>query len=288
MVAAFVLVLILAACGGQAEPTPTKTPRPSDTPTALPTLAAAALPLVESGATAPVSTDTPVATGEQVSPLSPMSPLATPEPTPAPEPTATPGLEAQPPVPVLAASLSCGEGCNAGNPAGVGMAILVPETGQFNVWVTGLDPLENEEYEGWLVLGDQVESSGRFNVEADGTGSTFGAIDFDVKDLPWEEFVLTIEPEPDDSDDPATPHSIGGPFRNTVIGEALYSRFDMTCQQCHGLAAEGGDGPVLAGTSLPFADFVTAVRSHEGLAQEDDVSTRDLQHMYAWLISGQP
>lgn len=286
MLAAVVLVLALAAgCGGQAEPTPTKTPQPTEPPTALPTLAEAAMPVVESGEATPEATDTPLTTGEQ---LSPLSPLPTPEPTSEPEPTATPGLEAQPPVPVLAATLSCGEGCNAGNPDGVGLAILVPETGQFNVWVAGLDPLANEEYEGWLVLGDQVESSGRFNVEEDGTGSAFGVVDFDLKDTPWEQFVLTIEPEPDDSDAPAAPHSIGGPFRNSVMGEALYGRFDLACQQCHGPAAEGGVGPVLAGTGLGFADFVTAIRSHEGLAQEDAVSTRDLQHMYAWLISGQP
>lgn len=285
-----ILTILLAACGSEPEPTPTPTPRPTNTPSPLPTLAEAALPMVESGgepAAEPTAvatpTDTPVVTGQE---LSPVSPVATPEPTIVP--SATPDIEAQAPLPVLAADLSCGEGCNAGNPAGLGLAVLVPQTGQFNVWVTSLDPLEDEEYEGWLVQGSRVESSGRFNTEADGSASAFGVVSGDARDVGWERLDLTIEPEPDDSDAPATPHSVGGSFRVTVMGEALYNRFDTPCAQCHGPAGEGGVGPVLAATGLIFDDFLTAVRSHQDLAEEDAVATRDLQHMYAWLTSSQP
>lgn len=188
---------------------------------------------------------------------------------------------------VLAANLSCGEGCNAGNPDGAGLAILNRETGQFNIWAIQLDPLEGQEYEGWLVKADEVESSGRFGVAADGTVAEFSVLTGSLKDEPWTSFVLTIEPEPDDSDEPAAPHSIGGPLRATVMGEALYSRFDMPCQQCHGAQAEGGSASALRGTALPYGEFEAAVRTRHPSADYSDVviASRDLQHLYAWLVA---
>jgi mono/diheme cytochrome c family protein len=272
----------LIACGGQAEPTPTKTPRPTDTATPLPTLErAVALPAVESSASQVQLTETPQASGNTF-----VSPVDTPTATPIP-PTPTPGIEAQAPAPVLAANLNCGAGCNAGNPEGVGLAILDPQSGQFLMWTDKLEALTGQEYEGWLVRDGVVESSGRFNAEPSGVASSAWVLSEAVKSQPWTSFVLTIEPEPDDSDAPAAPHSIGGPLRSTVMGEALYSRFNMPCQECHGAQAEGGSAAALVGTSLPFAEFEAAVRMQHPDADysEGVIAGRDLQHIYAWLIA---
>jgi hypothetical protein len=179
--------------------------------------------------------------------------------------------------------LTCGQGCNAGNPEGIGLALFDLDTGQFNTYVSGLDPLSGQVYEGWLVEGNRAESTGRFNVRADSTAAEF-IILADLQDEPWSSFVLTIEPEPDPDDAPAIEHSIGGPLRRTVMGEALYSRFDMPCQQCHGLAAEGGTGPALAGIPISFEDFLTVVRNHPNAEFPEEIAaTRDLRHIYAWL-----
>lgn len=265
-------ILSLSACGGQAEPTPTKTPRPTNTATPLPTVEIA-LPAVESNLSQPQATETQSPAGATVSPLE--TPTATPPP----------GFDALPPVPVLAANLSCGAGCDAGNPDAVGLAILDPRTGQFLLWTEGLASLTDAEYEGWLVGSGAVESSGRFNAEAADITSSFGVLRPEVAQQPWESFVITIEPEPDDSVAPAAPHSIGGPLRSTVMGEALYSRFNMPCQQCHGPQGEGGSAAALAGTALSFAEFEAAVRTRHPDVDfsEGVIATRDLQHIYAWL-----
>lgn len=293
-----VILFLVVGCGSQAQPTPTKTPRPTETSTPLPTLAAA-LPAIESNASGPVpsaegseteaagasesaQTEAESAAGEGT------SPLPTPEPTATvPAPTPTPGLEAQPPMDVLAANLSCGEGCTTGDEGAVGLAVLSPTTTQFNIWVANLAPLENEVYEGWLVQGSQVESTGRFNTETDGAAGEYSFLSADALQIPWESFVLTVEPEPDDSEAPATPHSIGGQLRQTVMGEALWSRFDMPCQQCHGARAEGGAAPSLAGAGgLAFPAFAKAVRGHAEVSlTEEAVANRDLQHIYAWLMT---
>lgn len=275
-IALFALAAVMLACNGQAEPTPTKTPRPTDTATPLPTVQLS-LPAVESNVEQPQATDTPAASDAA------LSPLATPSATP------TLAIDAKAPQPVLAANLSCGEGCNAGSPEGRGLALLDPLTGQFLLSTQNLLPLTGEEYEGWLVRDGTVESTGRFNAEAVGVTAFFGLLSEAVRNQPWTRFVLTIEPAPDDSPAPAAPHSIGGVLRNTVMGEALYSRFNMPCQQCHGPQGEGGTAAALAGTTLPFADFEVAVRTRHPEADysEGVIATRDLQHMYAWLKASQ-
>jgi hypothetical protein len=233
------------------------------------------MPAVESNSGMPQRLDTPPATGEQI------SPIETPTPTP------TPGFEAQDPVPVLAANLTCGEGCNAGNPEAVGLAIVDPRTSQFLIWTEKLEPLVGEEYEGWLVGDGAVESTARFNVEETGVTAFSVVLSPNVTSAPWESFVLTIEPEPDDSDAPAAPHAIGGPLRSTVMGEALYSRFNMPCQQCHGPQGEGGSAAALASPTLSYTEFEAAVRTRHPDADysEGIIATRDLQHMYAWLLA---
>ena len=65
-------------------------------------------------------------------------------------------------------------------------------------------------YEGWLVYGSTAVSSGRFNIDEYGAAvpSSF-EIDKDTADMAMA-FVLTIEPDPDDSADPAATHVLAG------------------------------------------------------------------------------
>ena len=276
--------LLLAACGGkEAEPTPDKTPAPTPTFTAAPTTEVA-LPLVESGA-APTDIPAPAAQSPLPTPTVPPSPVV--EPTAQPEPTAAPttGFESQAPLPVLAANLACGAQCNTPEADAVGSVIFDLSSGEFHTWVANLDPLQGQVYEGWLVQGARAESTGRFNTGTD--GSTAETIDLSaLKNDPWSTFVFTIEPQPDDNPAPAAAHSIDGVLRQTVMGEALYTRFDSTCQTCHGAAAEGGIGPALRGTGLAYGEFLDKVRTHPGASfTEETTPTVDLQHMYAWLVS---
>lgn len=276
--------LLLAACGGKdAEPTPEKTPAPTATFTVAPTKEVA-LPLVESGAAA---TDTPAPEAQSpiATPTAPPSPVE--EPTATTEPTAapTPGFESQAPVLVLAANLACGAQCNTPEADAVGSVIFDLSTGEFRTWVENLDPLQGQVYEGWLVQGARAESTGRFNTDTNGSAAE--SIDLSaLSGDPWSTFVFTIEPEPDDNPAPAAAHSIDGVLRQTAMGEALYTRFDSTCQTCHGAAAEGGIGPALLSTALSYGEFLDKVRSHPGASfTEETVSVVDLQHVYAWLTA---
>jgi mono/diheme cytochrome c family protein len=59
------------------------------------------------------------------------------------------------------------------------------------------------------------------------------------------------------------------------------------CAGCHGANAEGGVGPKLAGTSLPFDTVKNAVRNGRGgempKFSADQVSDTDIANIYAWL-----
>ncbi|MCA9871572.1 MAG: cytochrome c, partial [Anaerolineae bacterium] len=75
-------------------------------------------------------------------------------------------------------------------------------------------------------------------------------------------------------------------LRETVMGEALYTRFDSQCQTCHGTSAEGDIGPALRGTGLAYGEFLDKVRNHPGASfTEETVPSVDLQHLYAWLVA---
>lgn len=280
-----VLLTALAACGGdEAEPTPDKTPAPTATFTAAPT-SEVALPLVESGTNAIDTPAAPEAESPLATPTAPPSPVEEPTATTEPTPEPTAGLESQAPVPVLAANLACGAQCNTPEPDAVGSVIFDLSSGEFRTWVANLDPLDGQVYEGWLVQGARAESTGRFNTDASGAA----AESVDLGELtgdPWSTFVFTIEPEPDDNPAPAAAHSIDGVLRETAMGEALYTRFDSTCQTCHGAAAEGAIGPALRGAGLTYGEFLDKVRNHPGASfPEETAPAVDLQHMYAWLTA---
>lgn len=61
------------------------------------------------------------------------------------------------------------------------------------------------------------------------------------------------------------------------------------CAGCHGANAEGGVGPKLAGTALPFDQFKNSVRNGKGAAMPkfsaDQISDQTLTDIYAWLKS---
>lgn len=276
--------LLLAACGSKdAEPTPDKTPAPTPTFTAAPTTEVA-LPLVENGA-APTDTPAPAAQSPLPTPTAPPSPVEQPDATVAATAESPSGFESQAPLPVLAANLACGAQCNTPETDAVGSVIFDLSSGEFRTWVANLDPLQGQVYEGWLVQGARAESTGRFNIDADGSAAE--TIDLSaLKTDPWSTFVFTIEPEPDNNPAPAAAHSIDGVLRQTVMGEALYTRFDSTCQTCHGAAAEGATGPALRGAGLTYGEFLEKVREHPGASfTEETAPAIDLQHLYAWLVA---
>jgi mono/diheme cytochrome c family protein len=61
------------------------------------------------------------------------------------------------------------------------------------------------------------------------------------------------------------------------------------CIGCHGANAEGGVGPKLAGTALPFDQFKASVRNGKGAGMPkfsaDQISDQALTDIYAWLKS---
>jgi mono/diheme cytochrome c family protein len=74
------------------------------------------------------------------------------------------------------------------------------------------------------------------------------------------------------------PPAPSGPGQNVWTGSA--------CAGCHGVRAEGGRGPGLAGTTQPFAAFETVVRQGaRGMPgfSKNEMSGQTLQAIYAWL-----
>ena len=61
------------------------------------------------------------------------------------------------------------------------------------------------------------------------------------------------------------------------------------CAGCHGANAEGGVGPKLTGTALPFDQVKNTVRNGKGAAMPkfsaDQISDQALTDIYAWLKS---
>jgi mono/diheme cytochrome c family protein len=59
------------------------------------------------------------------------------------------------------------------------------------------------------------------------------------------------------------------------------------CAGCHGVNAEGGAGPRLAGTSLPFDTVKNTVRNGRGAEMPKfsaaEISDTDIANIYAWL-----
>jgi mono/diheme cytochrome c family protein len=94
----------------------------------------------------------------------------------------------------------------------------------------------------------------------------------------------TDTPRPTDTPTPSLPT-----IPEAAVGQQLWQQ--KPCIGCHGVQAEGGIGPRLAGTGLSFDQVLLRVRT--GAApmpafSEDEISDLELQHIYAWLRSLTP
>jgi mono/diheme cytochrome c family protein len=69
-------------------------------------------------------------------------------------------------------------------------------------------------------------------------------------------------------------------------GQQVY--LDKQCAACHSLQAEGGIGPKLAGTILPFDQFLHKLRTAlppKPAFNETELTGQDAYHIYGWLES---
>jgi mono/diheme cytochrome c family protein len=74
-----------------------------------------------------------------------------------------------------------------------------------------------------------------------------------------------------------------------TLGRQIY--LDNQCVACHSNQAEGGIGPKLAQTSLPFDQFLDKIRTAlppKPAFDETALSTQDAYHLYGWLESLDP
>jgi mono/diheme cytochrome c family protein len=91
----------------------------------------------------------------------------------------------------------------------------------------------------------------------------------------------TDTPQPTDTPTPSLPSP-----PDPAVGQQLW--LQKPCIGCHGVNAEGGIGPKLAGTGLSFDQVLLQVRT--GAApmpafSEGEISDVELEHIYAWLRS---
>ena len=85
----------------------------------------------------------------------------------------------------------------------------------------GLEPLGDElVYEGWLIIDGAPESTGTFNIDADGNVVVINDIDVqNAEDA--SAFVLTLEPTVDPDPAPSSTHILAGDFENGVANLTL-------------------------------------------------------------------
>ncbi len=99
---------------------------------------------------------------------------------------------------------------NHGPTDATGTAFIDADTGLVEIDVQGLPTLTGEVYEGWLAGGLETPvSTGRFNTDADGEGSS----SIELGDITMDNFtkvVITVEPDPEDDPGPDPRHSIAG------------------------------------------------------------------------------
>lgn len=107
---------------------------------------------------------------------------------------------------------------NWGPQDATGVAELIFAEGIVRLSAEGLPRLDGQRYQGWLVnseVGDAI-SVGRFNASASGTVDYEGTLP-PISDFGFDLFILTVEPEPDDSPTPSSDRSIGGYF--SLVGQ---------------------------------------------------------------------
>jgi mono/diheme cytochrome c family protein len=77
---------------------------------------------------------------------------------------------------------------------------------------------------------------------------------------------------------------VPAPTPEGTVGQDPWAQ--SACAGCHGASAQGGTGPSLAGTSLPFADFQAVVRRGTGgmpAFSASQMSDPMLRAIYDWL-----
>ena len=85
----------------------------------------------------------------------------------------------------------------------------------------GLEPLGSElVYEGWLIIDGAPESTGTFNIDADGNIVVINDIDVENAEDSTA-FVLTLEPAVDPDPAPSSTHILAGNFEDGVANLTL-------------------------------------------------------------------
>jgi len=95
-----------------------------------------------------------------------------------------------------------------------------------DITLNGLEDLgPNFQYEHWLILDDVAESIGVFNITD--TSTTYeSSVPVTKAQTKATKYVLTIEPNPDPSPEPAATHVVAGTFDEIQIGGAVLSVAD--------------------------------------------------------------
>lgn len=100
----------------------------------------------------------------------------------------------------------------------------------------------------------------------------------------------TVTMEPTGEPPEETPSPTSGPSipatPDPAVGQQIWA--ETPCSGCHGVSAEGGAGPRLAGTGLSFDQVLLMVRTGAPpmpAYSESEVSDLEVQHIYAWLRS---
>jgi len=92
-----------------------------------------------------------------------------------------------------------------------------PSNAALNLTVSGLEDLgATAQYEGWIIVDGAPVSTGTFTVDANGTPSTTSFSVNAADAAAATKFILTIEPIPDPSPDPADAKLIAGDFNGST------------------------------------------------------------------------
>src|SRR5215510_7269261 len=76
-----------------------------------------------------------------------------------------------------------------------------------------------------------------------------------------------------------------GPAGDAVAGKALWDGVTTSCKNCHGVKAEGGFAPDLAGRTLTFAQFNQAVQKPWGIMPSfPQLNDKQVADLYAYVV----
>lgn len=125
---------------------------------------------------------------------------------------------------------ACGSNLESNNSSGQGNETLTNQK-TMELTLQNIEPAIGQHYEGWVLAQNGVFSTGRFNVQADGTvvsvdsnGDATGTIGntassrhlYDQNSGQEGSFILTIEPDGDTDPGPSSVHYVGGSFNGNT------------------------------------------------------------------------